>query len=300
MRKLYSRAMFWALASISLLATPAATEEYPGVLAEREDAKVLQPLSPWNVDYADNYCRLGRIFGTDDDRHLLLLGQHGPVPHFSLTLAGGEVEQYSEARQLFIGLKRNEPMKIQERFDRAEMATLGPALIITKVQLKEEEEEPDHPRSLGIDLDEADAVDRVVLRSGESVLSFETQNMRAAFQALNDCTSDLLRAWGLEPEKHKSYTPPNWQNERRVARRLQQIYPRAALRAGESGIFRLRVIVEEDGSISDCFIENSTAVETLDSPACEMMHRAKFEPARDKDGIAMRSFYTTTITYRVH
>jgi TonB family protein len=299
MRKLYSRAIFLALASISLSAAPAAAEEYPGILAEREDATVLQPLSPWNVDYADNYCRLGRMFGTDDDRHLLLIGQHGPVPHFSLTLAGSEVDQYREARQLLIGLKRDEPLKLQERFDRAEMATLGPALIITRVQLGEDEE-AHQPRSVGIDLDEADTIDRVVLRSGDDVLSFETENMRAAFQALNDCTSDLLRAWGLEPEKHSVYTPPNWQNERRIARRLQEAYPRAALVAGESGIFRLRVIIEKDGSISDCFIENSTAVESLNSPACDMMRRAKFEPARDRDGIAMRSFYATTITYRVN
>ena len=81
--------------------------------------------------------------------------------------------------------------------------------------------------------------------------------------------------------------------------RRQKVLPEA-LRKGESGIFRLRVIVEADGKISDCVINNATITESLESPACREMRGANFEPALDKDGNPMRSFYTTQIVYRIN
>jgi len=92
---------------------------------------------------------------------------------------------------------------------------------------------------------------------------------------------------------------PRWTNEQAVVRRIQATYPLQALRRGESGIIRLRVTVEEDGSISDCILDKATIAESLDPPACREMRRAEFEPALDKGGNPMRSFYQTNIIYRV-
>ena len=92
---------------------------------------------------------------------------------------------------------------------------------------------------------------------------------------------------------------PVWSNESAIVRRIVDEYPDDALRSGEQGIFRMRVIVEEDGTVSDCHLEKSTQTDRLESPACRAMMRAEFEPARDAEGNAMRSFYATTITYRI-
>ena len=59
------RAAF-ALAAIATVTSPAAAAA---------DPVVLKPSSPWNVDFAETKCRLARLFGEGDDRHLL-----GAVP----------------------------------------------------------------------------------------------------------------------------------------------------------------------------------------------------------------------------
>ena len=104
---------------------------------------------------------------------------------------------------------------------------------------------------------------------------------------------------GLDPDQHVAYVPPRFINEAAIARRIQARYPRDAVNAGEQAIFRMRVIVEADGTVSDCSIENSTEGNRLESPACREMMKAQFEPARAHDGGTMRSFFATTVSYVV-
>ena len=62
----------------------------------------------------------------------------------------------------------------------------------------------------------------------------------------------------------------------------------------------MRVMVNEAGAVTDCHLERATKLESLNSPACKEMQRATFEPALDRDGTAMPSYYATTIVYRVN
>ncbi|TAD79661.1 MAG: TonB family protein, partial [Sphingomonadales bacterium] len=64
-------------------------------------------------------------------------------------------------------------------------------------------------------------------------------------------------------------------------------------------IMRMRVIVADDGTVESCTIISSTNTKRLESPACEVMQRAEFDPARDANGTPFRSLYATSITYRM-
>lgn len=298
------RTIYPALLVAACASAPAAADEgdYPNDLAASDDAIILQPISPWNIDFGENRCRLTRVFGSSDDQHLLYFEQAAPGSNFGMTLAGSQVQPFTNVRRLYIGMERDETMRLRERFARGDVAGVGPAVILTSFGFGSRGPEgapQDALRSAGIDLAEAETADRIVLQRSGRVLSFETGNMMPPFQALNTCTKDLLRDWGLDPEQHSTYYPPRWSNQRTLARRLQQQYPSEALRAGEQGIFRLRVIVEADGTVSDCHLEESTEMDRLESPACREMRRARFEPARDAEGNPMRSFYATTISYSI-
>ena len=285
-------------AAMALTATPASAEDYPNALAEDEGTTVLQPISPWNIDFGASRCRLTRLFGNEDDQHLLFFEQGAPRPNFGVTFAGSEVRRFQDARHLEIGMERDEPVERQERIGIGDVAQVGPAIIVASYSIGRSD--PSSVlRNAGIDLEEAETIDRIVLKRGNRVLSFETGNMMPPFQAMNACTSDLLRDWGLDPDKHQSFVPPKWTNQQTIVRRIQNVYPRSALVRGEQAIFRMRVIVEEDGSVSECFIENSTETDRLDSPACRTMERAQFDPALDAQGQPMRSFYATSITYAI-
>ncbi len=286
-----------ALTAIALMpASVVAQDVFPADLASREGATRLDPLTPWNINFGENRCRLTRVFGSPEDRYLLMFEQAAPGGAFGLTVAGRAVERFKTAAKIDLGLERDEPMVEVERFGRGNVTDFGPALIFSSIAINEAPAEG-ALRPVSVDLEEAATIDRIVLRRAKLVLSIETGNMKEALGALNACSLDLLAQWGLDPAEHQSHVPPVWSNSETVISQIQSTYPRSALRRGEQAIFRMRVIVERDGSVSDCVMEESTVADTLQSPACKTMLSAKFEPARNAKGEPMRSFYATTITY---
>jgi hypothetical protein len=57
---------------------------------------ILKPTSAWQVDYADERCRLGRQFGEGKQTVLLLMDRFGPGEYFRLTIAGQVVKTFVE------------------------------------------------------------------------------------------------------------------------------------------------------------------------------------------------------------
>lgn len=266
-----------------------------------ERVEQLLPSSEWNIDFGEDSCRLARTFRSGDDEYLLFFEQSGPDTGFGMTLAGPRIRQF---RQLITRLKLEEDEGYPQVSDQpGQVVGFGPAAIFSRIEINDEPEDlpGDSLRSLPqIDLAEASTIKRVQFGHGGFALSFETGDMGPPFQALNVCAADFVRAWGLDPEKHQSFTRmARWANERDVVREIQKYYTRAAQNRGEQAIIRMRVIVETDGSVSDCKLFESTETERLESKACEEMEDARFEPALDADGVPMRSFYTTNIIYRM-
>lgn len=278
--------------------TTALAEAYPNELADTDKAIRLQPISKWVLDFGDNKCRLARTFGSENDKHLLMFEQAAPRSIFGLTLAGPELRRFHGSQSFSLGMAGDKPMAQREQFASGNVDNVGKAIIIASHSLG-----PNFSAqgllSAGISLDDAAAIDRIVLERRGHVLTFETGNMRKPIEALNICTSDLLKDWGLDQARHKSYVPPRWTNEEAVTRRISVAYPSQALLRGEQAIFQMRVIVEADGTVADCHIENATETERLNSPACKQMADAKFEPARDANGVPMRSFYATSLSYQI-
>ncbi len=268
--------------------------------------ELLQPSSGWNIDFGEDSCRLARIFGEGDNRHLVFFEQAGPGTGFGLTLAGPRLRQF---RQIVtrLGLEEDEGFP-RVNHNWGEVEGFGPAAIFSRVTINDPQE--DAPEADGapvvlrglpqIDLEEAATIPRILFGHGGKALSFETGDMAPPLQALNVCAADFVRAWGLDAEKHTQFTRmAHWQNEAEIARHIQRKYTLAAVNRGEETILRMRVIIETDGSVSDCHLVEATVTERIDSNACEEMEEAVFEPALDADGQPMRSFYTTNIIYRI-
>ena len=267
---------------------------------------MLAPSSPWNLNYADKNCRLSRVFGEKDNRHMLFFEQAAPGSARMLVLGGPHIKRFQSKRRakLQIG-DYSQGADVTPRI--GDLAAVGPALIYPSVGLFEG------------DLDESDDPDVVISRfrtatdpqlgagakfvrvtRGKRVLDFATDDLAEPLAALTNCTFDLLSDWGLDPDEHRTASRlPVWTNQPVIARQIQASYPDRALLAGEQGVIRMRVIVGEDGSVSQCELENATETESLDSSACKAMRGAKFEPALNKDGEPMRSYYSTSIIYQI-
>ena len=77
-------------------------------------------------------------------------------------------------------------------------------------------------------------------------------------------------------------------------------YPAAALRNEEEGNTRFRLTVGEDGRVIGCTVIGSSGSQSLDSAACSIMQRrARFAPARTRNGSPTVDTYVSGISWRI-
>jgi TonB family protein len=76
-------------------------------------------------------------------------------------------------------------------------------------------------------------------------------------------------------------------------------YPIQYIEAGRSFDISLRLTVKSDGSLQGCAIEKSSGEKAFDKYNCALLlSRAKFSPAKDKDGRPTLGIYRTRVTWR--
>lgn len=286
-----------ALAALPLTLTAAAAHAEP---------VVLKAGSPWNVDFGQDKCRLTRTFGGGENQHLLAFQQFWPASNAGLTIAGPAFERFRSLQRTEVRFfDGQEPMRTTPFTGQVEQ--YGSGVIYSSIRITEGEpsdtNEVDAPRAGGIpllDSAEGDLVQFVELKQGGREVRLETGPLGEAFKVLNQCTLDLLRDWGLDPDQHVTATSlPRWINQAALTRKIVSDYPSDAYSQGEQAIMRMRVIVSEEGRVESCTIIKATDTDRLESPACRVMQGARFEPARDAAGQPFRSLYVTSITYRI-
>ncbi|MEP2735183.1 MAG: energy transducer TonB [Erythrobacter sp.] len=298
----------WVFAAAFLAITPTtvAAKDKPPL------AVTVDPSMPWNVDFGDEKCRLSRIFGEGENQHFLYFEQHAPSTYAAMTVSGSGFKRFRDRRETQIHLfDAQEPLKTDPLPGDTE--EFGKALIYSGINLEagdgsqkprsERKSDAERSTSIGtvfLDTDFAAKTEYLNFEQGKHSVRLNTGPLGEAFKVLNQCTGGLVTAWGLDLEQHKTMTrKPEWTNQASIARRVQDSYPSAALRKGESAIFRMRVIVDEEGAVAECIMNKTTVADSLESPACKEMRSAEFKPALDAQGRPMRSYYVTSITYSI-
>lgn len=280
-----------ALASAVLAATPGHAE-----------TDVLKPSNSWNVDFGENKCRLTRFFGTQGNRHLLIIEQYWPSQHFGMLAAGRSFAELEAGQP--ISLKFYEDQKsIDGKPNRSSIEEYGAAFAYRKVGIDTADQpalgpQPVNTRFPILDTDSAARVEFVSLSAGEVEVRLETGSLRDAFEVLNQCTQDLVGTWGFDLAALSAATRmPHWINEAVMAPKFLDYIPFQRLEPGARGTIQLRVVVSEEGRVADCTIIEAPNIKLLEPPICRAMQRARFQPALDAAGKPMRAFYGTTIWY---
>lgn len=284
----------FALVALSVLAaTPAQAEPV-----------VLKASSPWNADFGEDRCRLAGFFGEGEQRHLLYFEQYWPDNRAGLTVAGKSFNRFSSGARTDLQVAEGRT-PLETRPFKGNVEGIGDALVYSGINLAYDEEVEQAPPMAAtglpaLDTTYAKGVDYLSFRQRGQEIRFATGSLGEAFAVLNQCTTSLLADWGLDAERHKTAQRlPQWANEQEVVRTIKARYPLAASRIGEQGIMRLRVMVSAAGAVEDCVVLKATTTNKLESPACEAMQDARFDPALDAAGTPMRSYYVTSITYRM-
>lgn len=240
-RTLSNPAILSALLTGALAASPASAEVVG-----------IAPSSTWNVDFAENKCRLARLFGEGENQHLVFFEQYWPGETFGLTVAGPSYERFRSRQSTELGFFDGQERQRTEPFT-GTVADFGTGVIYSSASLTEESDDnaDDDATTQIAQLDTALAakVEYVALKQRGDEIRLLTGPLAEAFAVLNQCSADLVADWGLDFEQQRRASRlPEWTNMGAVVRRIQAAYPSRARNRGEQGLMRMRVIVSPEGT----------------------------------------------------
>jgi TonB family protein len=263
----------WAL--LSSVAAPAASEPTP-----------LKPTSKWMVDYAENLCVLSRSFGSKEQpvilgfkpspmaesiRLLLIVDSAQSVP----SSGTGSVQSGNEG----------EPTGtyFASRYD-ADKSRRLIFMDVNRADLKGVEQSELLKISAGKKFD----------------LSFALGAAAAAFRSLNACEMDLLKSWGMSEAALASIVEPPKAEKNLAAYVSDSDYPSGAIASGQQGTSGFRLLIDVNGSVRECNIVEPSGSPLLDQVSCQvMLKRARYRPARDREGRPVASLTFARITWRI-
>ena len=278
----------------------------PSLASAKSAPMVLAPASSWNAYYAEDYCRLSRSFGSDKQQIALVIDRFAPGDSFRLMLAGQPMALVAPKGTANI---RFGPALPEQRLDFLS-GTVGkdiPAWVFGQsnrirpddVAETERKKQEDYTLAPITDAEVATITEIAIGRPLRNPVVLATGPMAAALAALDACTDELLTHWGIDVARHKEISrpvapvdsPANWLKS--------SDYPREMLAKLQPGLVQVRLIVGADGIPTACHIQQSTDAKGFDDAVCGgMMRRARFDPALDKDGKPIMSYYVNLVRFQ--
>ena len=120
----------------------------------------------------------------------------------------------------------------------------------------------------------------------------------AAVTALRQCSDTLLRQWGIDPTAYSAL-----QSRPKPIGQLKEFfsyvdYPSAAARMGMMSNIVAKLDVGADGLVQSCKAHgNHSVVDFVELVCTRLKSKARFEPARDANGIALAAPYVVVVKF---
>lgn len=283
----------------------------PATAQSKSEPLQLAPTSKWQVDYAEDYCRLARKFGEGEQEVLAFFDRFGPTERFRMTLSGKPFKTSLNNTDATIQFGPDEE---EQRifFHMGELTKAVPALIFsgqfrvappTAAEKRTIDKLKEGEKFEVSSIDAARQTAIQYLKVGKPFrrpILLKTGPMRAPLAALDKCVDELLTHWGIDVEKHKSLTrdatpvgsPGQWIESHN--------YPLKMLHEGQPSIVEFRLIVGPDGKPTSCHIQLTTRPKEFDQAVCKsLMRRAKFQPALDAGGKPLASYWRSTVRFQI-
>ena len=289
------KGMLCWVAAAAMVAAPAAQ-------VQAQEETVFRASGNWTADYGDDYCRLIRNF-TDGTRVMsLALERLQPGADVRLIVVGEGMRPFRGADQIaYQFLPSGSSGKTRyvrsdtadgKQFVSFDPVTLAPRPAFTPPAPGT----PPAPPPVYSRTDEqaaARGVTGLLLTEGLiSPVRVETGSLGAAVGALQDCADDLLKVWGLDPEKHKTMTATAILNPDSGAVLPQGTIPFDEFGKLGGGANQVRLLIGADGKVTACAIYSPSLAQTLNDRICSLAkERASFQPAKDAGGQAMASVW---------
>ncbi len=264
----------------------------------------LEPVSDWVLDYADESCALRRAFGDQQSPVYLEMRQFQPGYNIQFTVYGDELSMRS--RPVEFSVEPDTGPRVAASAYSVNFAESGRGILfegnLYPSEILEEDNAPGSWSLERLQAREAEVQGIAVGQVFEHQMFLATGRLSGVMNAMRTCLDELMTHWGIDPEAHHDLTrAATPRNQESWARLIASRYPTAALRRGEGGNVKVRVMVGADGRPDECVVSDAIADESLQEAACEdMLTHAQFDPALDANGQPIRSYWLTSVIYSPH
>lgn len=279
----------------TLLVVAALSAATPAIAAP---ASVAAPSGAWDASSEDGVCRVQRSFDVGGKPHLLILEQNAPGPALGIALAGPSLAGLSADTPLHVSFAAS-----HSGFDKKAQIEPNPqyghVAILQGVWL--DQSKPDVAGGRGrIEAATARGVEAITVTQGKSGVTFATGPLTEAAGALNDCTAQIMRSWGLEPAQQyglqRAAAPADTDQ---LMKQMRLAYTRPALRSLQQGTIDLVVFTDAAGKATDCRMLVATGYADLDKAMCVTAMKERFTPALGADGRETASYWRLRTNLRV-
>jgi len=262
----------------------------PQAAIAAEPPPVLAPSSKWQVDYAPNECRLIRIFGEGKDRTILQLSRYDPVDRLEMLLAGPHIPATDKRVPVSVATST---MADVPGIQAQGFASTGQ--IPATLRFRPDD---DLPKAFRTDVAAGKPTIMRVNFVRRYAAQFDLGPMKGALAALDQCSDDLIKSWGLDPAALRQAT--------RGPRPVGNIatwfrpddYPAGAANIGMAGAVIIRLLIGADGRIGNCAVTKSGGDKLFQDATCQAAtKRGSFEPAIGADGKPMASVWVQRINW---
>jgi TonB family protein len=139
------------------------------------------------------------------------------------------------------------------------------------------------------------------VRTRGTTVRFAPTGLPQVQRTLDGCVANLLEGWGMSKAAQAelaSFPEPEIETSGYVR---AEDYPSSALDARAGGDVQVRLTIGTDGRPKGCAVQQSAGHSALDATTCAIfVRRARFKPARTKQGRAVEAPYIATIKWRVY
>jgi hypothetical protein len=103
--------------------------------------------------------------------------------------------------------------------------------------------------------------------------------------------------WSIDIEAHKTLTRRPVPIDMAAAASMID-YPPKMLRQNMPGLVHIRLAIDERGRITGCHIQMPLSDPVFEETSCaDIQHAFEFEPALDKDGKPIASYWLTSVRF---
>lgn len=276
---------------------------------QAKDALVFAPSSPWTLDYDADSCALRRTFASGEDRAYMEIRRFAPGLGLQTTVASSRAADiyHASARYRFTG---------DEEWQKADLGlsvSLESELkgIIIEPQLvklpEAEAIEDDAERSAffrsldfrALERERAAEINSLEVRGLGPEFTLRLGKFDAPIAALQDCVDELMSHWNIDVEAHRTLTRPASPIDWRASSRMLD-YPPVMLRQQMPGLVNVRLAIDETGKITGCSIQMPLSDRAFEESSCaDIQHAFEFDPALDKDGKPIASYWVTRVMFQL-